>query len=172
MLDMYGHYRLEFDLRKLGIGILTDGLIDCEYVAEDELEKYSDEYCDMICQAYNAIPDLQNYYGKMSAPPINNLISFIMMENDIMTKVLGLKEQQWSEEMEWRKVFEFKNKDEIRYHEGKPYLEYYLDKKLLTGITVFYTNGCMNEAQSDAIDIQDYIKARGYNARVRIEAFG
>lgn len=30
--------------------------------------------------------------------------------------------------MEWRKVFEFKNKDEIRYHDGKPYVEYYLDK--------------------------------------------
>lgn len=172
MLDVYGYYRLEFDLRSLGVGILTGGLIDCEYVAESELEEYADEYCDMICKTYNSIPDLQKKYGKVSAPPINNLISFIMMETDIMSKVLGLKELQWSEEMEWRKVFEFKNKDEIRYHEGKPYLEYYLDKQLLTGITVFYSDGHKDEAPNDADDIQKYIKARGYHAKVRIEVFG
>lgn len=171
MLEKYGRYRLEFDLRKLGVGILTGGLIDCEYVPEDELEGYADEYCDMICQTYNSIPDLQKRYGKVSGPPINNLISFIMMENDIMTKVLGLKEQQWSEEMEWRIVFELKNKDDIKYHEGKPYLEYFLDKQLLTGITVFYTHGCMDEVRRDADDIQKYILERGYKAKVEIEAF-
>ena len=168
----YGHYRLEFDLRELGIGILTGGLIDCEYVPENELEEYADEYCEMICQTYNSIPELQKKYGKLSAPPINNLISFLMMENDIMTKVLGLKEQQWSKEMEWRKVFEFKKQADIHYHDGKPYIEYYLDKQFLTGVTVFYTNGCLYEAQNDADNIQKYISEREYNARVKIEAFG
>lgn len=172
MLDKYGHYRLEFDLRKLGVGILTDGLIDCEYVPENDLEEYADEYCEMICQTYNSIPYLQKKYGKMSEHPINNLFSFIMMENDIMTKVLGLKEVQWSEEMEWRKVFELKNIDDIRYHNRKPYIEYYLDKQLLTGITVFYSNGCLKEAQCDADEIQKYISEKDYNAKVKVEAYG
>ena len=171
MLEKYGHYRLEFDLRKLGIGILTDGLIDCEYVAEGELKGYADEYCDMICNTYNSIPTLQKKYGKMSASPINSLVSFIMMENDIMTKVLGLKEQQWSEEKEWRKIFELKDKSAIRYHEGKPYVEYYLDKHYLTGITVFCFPELQDYAQNEAIDIQKYISERGYNATVRVEVF-
>ena len=93
------------------------------------------------------------------------------MENDIMTKVLGLKEQQWSEEMEWRKVFTFKKDSEIHHYEGKPYIEYYLDKHFLTGITVFYKNGGLEEAQSYADDIKKYILERGYNAKVRIERF-
>ena len=38
MLDEYGRFRLEFDLRKIGIGILSGGLVDCEYVAENELK--------------------------------------------------------------------------------------------------------------------------------------
>lgn len=42
MLEMYGNWRLKLDLRKIGIGILTGGLIDCEYVAEDELKEYAD----------------------------------------------------------------------------------------------------------------------------------
>ena len=167
----YGHYRLEFDLRELGIGLLTDGLIDCEYVPEKKLEQYANEYCEMICHTYNSIPDLQKKYGKTSAPPINNLIPFIMMENDIMTKVLGLKEQKWSEEMEWRKIFTFKNDSEIHYYEGKPYIEYYLDKHFLTGITVFYKKGGLEEAQNDSDEIRSYISERGYDARVKVEAF-
>ena len=38
MLDVYGRYRLEFDLRKVGIGILSEGLVDCEYVDANALE--------------------------------------------------------------------------------------------------------------------------------------
>ena len=94
-----------------------------------------------------------------------------MMELDIIGKVLGLKEQKWSEEMEWRKVFEFKNKDEICYHEGKPYLKYYLDKHFLTVITIFYEDGGLTEAQEDADEIRSYITERGYHAKVCVEVF-
>ena len=87
MLDEYGHYRLECDLRQIGVGVLTDGLIDCEYVAKGELEKYADEYCEMICKKYQSIPDLQKKYGKYSVPSINNLMSFFNMELDIIQKV-------------------------------------------------------------------------------------
>ena len=170
MLEKYGSYRLEFDLRNLGVGILTGGLIDCEYVPEDELEGYANEYCNMICQTYNSIPDLQKRFGKVSGPPINNLISFIMMENDIMTKVLGLKEQQWSEEMEWRIVILFKNNEShIHYYQGKPYMNFYLDKTKLTGITVFCSNDNKDQAQRDADDIRKYISERGYKAKVIVE---
>lgn len=170
MLDVYGRYRLEFDLRRIGIGILSDGLVDCEYVAESELEEYANEYCDMICRTLHSIPTLQEKYGKMSAPPINNLIDFLMMEMDIMDKVVCLKEQRWSEEREWRKVFELK-KDEIHYHEGKPYVKYYLDKHFLTGITVFYKNGGLTEAQKETDDIEKYLSERGYKATVQVEFF-
>ena len=131
MLDMYGCYRIEFDLRKLGIGILTGGLIDCEYIAETELESYANDYCDLICQTYNSISALQQKCGKISDLPINNFISFIMMENDIMTKVLSLKEKKWSEEKEWRKVIEFKDDVEVLVHNGKPYANSILIKHSL-----------------------------------------
>ena len=172
MLDEYGYYRLEFDLRQVGVGVLTQGLIDCEYLAEKELEEYADEYCKMICATYQSIPDLQKKYGKMSAPPINNLVSFIMMELDIMQKVFCLKEQKWSDESEWRKVFSLKPDDaNVQYCNGKPYLNYYLDKNLLTGVTVFYMNGGFERAQKDADEIRCYISERGYKADVMVERF-
>lgn len=173
MLDEYGHYRLELDLRQIGVGVLSDGLIDCEYVAAEELEEYADEYCKLICETYQSIPDLQKRYGKMSAPPINNLIGFIMMELDIMQKVFCLKEQKWHDEVEWRKVFSLKADDgNVLYCNGKPYVEYYLDKKYLTGITVVCSPDTKGGAQKDADDISNYISERNYKATVRVEVYG
>lgn len=167
----YGRYRLEFDLREIGVGLLAGGLIDCEYVAESELEDYADEYCEMISSKFNSIPALQEKYGKGGAHVFANLADFFMMENDIMTKVFGLKEQHWSEEKEWRKVFELKPKEAIRYNNGKPYINYYLDKTMLTGITVICSPETMDSAQKDVVDISSYISERNYNAIVRIEIF-
>ena len=167
----YGHYRLEFDLRKIGVGFLTDGLIDCEYVPQNQLVEYADEYCEMISSTFNDIPKLQKKYGKFSPQVAFNLSHFFMMELDIMSKVVSVKEEKWSEEMEWRKVIQFKNKEEICYHEGKPFLKYYLDKHFLTGITIFYENGGFEKAQVDADEIRNYISEREYQAKVRVEAF-
>ena len=163
MLDVYGRFRLEFDLRKLGIGLLSGGLVDCEYIAENELEEYADEYCEMISNTLVSIPKLQEKYGMMSAPPINNLFDFLMMEMDLMAKVICLKEQKWSEEKEWRKV---------HYLNGKPYVEYYLDKSFLTGITVFCSSVTFDKARRDADEITDFISERGFNADVKVGLFG
>ena len=172
MLDEYGYYRLEFDLRQIGVGVHTGGLMDCEYVAAEEIEEYADEYCEMICGTYQSIPGLQKKYGKMSAPPINNLIGFIMMELDIMQKAFCLKEQKWSGEREWRKVFSLKTDEgSVLYCNGKPYVNYYLDKHLLTGITVFYLDDSFEKSQEDADEIEKYIMERGYEAKVRTERF-
>lgn len=169
MLDVYGHVRMEFDLRKLGIGILHSGLINCEYIAESELEEYADEYCYLICKTYNSIPSLQKKYGKVSTPPIEKLINFIMMENDIMTKVLGLKEMKWSEEKEWRKVIELKNGVEVLTHNGKPYTKYYLDKSFLTGVTMFCTSDTADVTRNEVNEIIQYLSDRDYQAIVRLE---
>lgn len=171
MLDVYGHFRLEFDLRKLGIGVLTGGLVDCEYVSKNELEGYADEYCEMISSTLNSIPKLQEEYGKLSTPPINKLIEFIMMEMDIMAKVICLKEQKWSEEKEWRKVFELKPKDSIHYYKGKPYMECYLDKSTLTGITVFSTTDTLDKANADVENIARFISDRDYKAGIRVKVY-
>ena len=144
--------------------------IDCEYVSESELKEYADEYCEMITSTFNSIPILQKTFGKFSVPPVNTLADFFMMENDIMTKVLGLKEQQWHEEKEWRKVFELKTDNtEIFYHEGKPYVEYFLDKTKLTGITVFCSSSTYDKAQKDADTISRYISERYFDTKVRVE---
>lgn len=171
MLDVYGHFRLEFDLRKIGIGILTDGLINCEYVAEDELEEYADEYCEMISNTLISIPKLQEQYGKTSSLPVNNLIEFLMMEQDIIAKVFCMKELKWRDEQEWRKVLELKSNESIHYYNGKPYMEYYLDKSTLTGITVYCTTDTMDKAKADATSLTHYITERGFNAEVRVEVF-
>ena len=172
MLDVYGRYRLEFDLRKVGIGILSEGLVDCEYVDANELEEYADEYCTLINGTLKSIPELQKKYGKTSAPPINNLIEFLMMEQDIIAKVFCLKELKWSDEQEWRKVFELKPNDtNTHYLNGKPYVEYYLDNSFLTGITVFCTSETLDKAREDADEIYNYISERGYKADVRVEIY-
>lgn len=171
MLDVYGRYRLEFDLRKLGIGVLTEGLVDCEYVSENELKEYADEYCEMISSTISSIPVLQEKYGKTSAPPINNLFHFLMMEMDIMAKVISLKELKWSQEKEWRKVIELKKGAEVYVFNGKPYTKFYLDKIFLTGITVFCTPDALDKAYDDANEIKEYISKRGYSAKVMVEVF-
>ena len=171
MLDEYGHFRLEFDLRKIGIGFLTGGLVDCEYVAESELEEYADEYCEMISAKFNSIPALQEKFGKVSAQPFNSLIEFFMMELDIMAKVVCMKDKKWGDEKEWRKVFELKHDNNVLYHDGKPYIQYYIDKAMLTGITVFCSSKTTDKAQKNADDILQYIAERGYNAKVQVEIF-
>lgn len=171
MLDVYGHFRLEFDLRKIGIGILADRLIDCEYVDANALEEYADEYCALISSTFKSIPELQKKYGKTSAPPINNLIEFLMMEQDIIAKVFCMKELKWKDEQEWRKVLELKSNESIHYYNEKPYMEYYLDKSTLTGITVFCTTYTLDKAKTDATSLTNYITERGYNAEVRVEVF-
>ena len=172
MLDIYGRYRLAFDLRKTGIGILSDGLIDCEYVDVNQLEEYADEYCSLISNTLKSIPVLQKKYGITSAPPVNNLIEFLMMEQDIIAKVFCMKELKWRDEQEWRKVFELKANDpKIQNLNGKPYLEYYLDKSFLTGVTVFCTSDTLDKARKDADEINIYISERGYKTDVRVEIY-
>ena len=172
MLEKYDSYRLEFDLRAIGVGFLSGGLVDCEYEPISQLEAYANEYCKMISSTFSFIPDLQAKYGKFSQQALNNVVSFIMMENDVMQKVFCLKEKQWSDEREWRLVFELKHDDSnIRYQNGKPYIEYYLDKSLLTGITVICSKDNKDQAQKDAYDIKKYVSDRGYNAKVRVEVF-
>lgn len=168
----YGHYRLEFDLREIGTGLLTNGFVDCEYVPKNQLKEYADEYCEMISYTFNDIPKLQKKHGKFSPQVIFNLSHFFMMELDIMSKVVSVKEEKWNEEKEWRKVIQFKNNDpHIQYCQGKPYVNFYLDKKLLTGITVFYKNGGFAEALGDADEIGKYILERGYKAKINVELF-
>jgi hypothetical protein len=140
-------------------------------VSKSELDEFADEYCEMISKTFNSIPSLQEKYGKYSPYVFANLGDFFMMEIDIMRKVFCLKEQQWNEEREWRLVFGLNENTDIHYHNRKPYVEYYLDKTKLTGITVFCTAGTLDEAQIDADDINEYILERGYNAKVNVEVF-
>jgi hypothetical protein len=171
MLD-YGHYRLEFDLREIGVGVLTNGLVDCEYVPQNQLVEYADEYCEMIRCTFNDIPKLQKKFGKFSPQVVFNLSHFFMMELDIMSKVVSVKEEKWNEEREWRKLVQFKNnKPHIHYYQGKPYMNFYLYKNMLTGITVFSSKKNKDQAQKDANDIKKYVSDRGYNANVRVEVF-
>lgn len=168
----YGHYRIELDLREIGVGLLTNGFVDCEYVPKDQLEEYADEYCEMISSTFNDIPKLQEKYGKYSPQVFFNLGHFFMMELDIMSKVVSVKEEKWKEEKEWRKVIQFKsNESHIHYWQGKPYVNWNLDKTKLTGITVFCSNDNKGQAQRDAEDIKKYISERGYKAKVRVEVF-
>lgn len=168
----YGHYRLEFDLREIGVGVLTNGLVDCEYVPQSQLVEYADEYCEMISSTFNDIPKLQKKYGKFSPQVAFNLSHLFMMELDIMSKVVSVKEEKWNEEKEWRKLIQFKkHESHIHYYQGKPYMNFYLDKNMLTGITVFCSKENKDQAQKDANDIKKYVSDRGYNAEVRVEVF-
>ncbi len=81
-----------------------------------------------------------------------------------------MKEEKWKEEKEWRKVIQFKNNEShIHYYQEKPYINFYLDKTKLTGITVFCSNDNKDQAQRDADDIRKYISKRGYKAKVIVE---
>ena len=59
----------------------------------------------------------------------------------------------------------------IRYYNGKPYVEYYLDKAKLTGITVICSPDTIDEARQDTEGIRKYIYDRGYKADVKVEVF-
>lgn len=168
----YGHYRIELDLREIGVGLLTNGFVDCEYVSKSQLEEYADEYCEMINSTFNNIPKLQEKYGKYSPQVFFSLGHFFMMELDIMSKVVSVKEEKWKEEKEWRKVIQFKNNEpHIHYYQGKPYVNFYIDKTKLIGITVFCSKNNRDSAQIDAEVIRRYKSERGYKAKVEVEVF-
>ena len=54
----------------------------------------------------------------------------------------------------------------------KPYVECYLNKKYLTGITVICSPDTKGRAQKDADGILNYISERNYKAIVGVEVFG
>lgn len=60
----------------------------------------------------------------------------------------------------------------IHYCNKKPYVEYYLDKKYLTGITVICSPNTKGGAQKNADDISNYISERYFDALVGVEVFG
>ena len=125
-----------------------------------------------IHQKYCGIPVFEFKEKKTPTLDATKLkVDLKQMELDIMGKVFCLKEQQWSEEREWRKVMTLNDNANIHYHNGKPYVEFYLDKKYLTGITVFCTPDTKDNAQKGVEDIRNYIHDRGYKADVKVEVF-
>lgn len=171
MIEKYGNIRLEFDLRKhVSLGALTGGFMNCEYVAEDELVKYADEYCALLQHQQESIPKLQEMYGKHSPFAFNALGEFLMMEMDIMYKVFTIKEKKWSEEKEWRQVLQLNEGDsDIKLTpDGRPYKEFFLPKEALTGVTILYQQepfAITNEKQ----DLEIFLKGNGYKVPLKTQ---
>lgn len=86
-----------------------------------------------------------------------------------MSKAVGLKEQKWCEEREWRKVIELKTGVEVLQHKGKPYCKYYIDKSYLTGITVFAMQESFDNARKEKKELTAFLSDKGYSAKVRVE---
>lgn len=171
MIEKYGNIRLEFDLRKhVSLGPLSGGFMNCEYVAEDELVAYADEYCALLKHQQESIPKLQEKYGTHSSFAFNALSGFLMMEMDIMYKVFTIKEKNWSEEKEWRQVLLLKEDDkDIKYTpDGRPYKEFYLPKEALTGVTILYQKEPF-EFIKDKQELDFFLKSKGYNVKVKTQ---
>lgn len=157
MISKYGRYRLEFDLRgHVSHGPFTGGFMMCEYVCTDELEAYADEFCDCI-----------THYIQLAPENVGALMEAVSMEYDAMYKVFTIKEEQWSNEKEWRQIVHLKEGEEDVYYtkEGKPYKNYYFPKEALTGVTIFCKS---NEDYSSEIQkIKSFLKLQGYDVPVR-----
>lgn len=171
MIEKYGNIRLEFDLRKhVSLGALTGGFMNCEYVAEEELVEYADEYCALLIHQQESIPKLQEKYGTHSSFAFNAIGEFLMMEMDIMYKVFTIKEKKWSEEKEWRQVLQLNEGDsDIKQTpDGRPYKEFFLPKEALTGVTILYQQEPFKNI-AEKSELESYLKDKGYNISVKTE---
>lgn len=169
MIEKYGNIRLEFDLRKhVSLGALTGGFMNCEYVAEEELVEYADEYCALLQHQQKSIPIRQEQYGTHSPIATDALLGFLMMEMDIIYKVFTIKEKKWSEEKEQRQVLQLKGGDaDIKLTPGgRPYKEFFLPKEALTGVTILYQQKPF-ENIAEKSELESYLKDKGYDISVK-----
>lgn len=170
MIKKYGNIRLEFDLRKHVSLRVFGGFMNCEYVVEDEMVEYADEYCALLQHQQESILKLQERCGKQSPFAFNALGEFLMMEMDIMSKVFTIKEKKWSEEKEWRQVLQLKEGDsDIKQTpDGRPYKEFFLPKEALTGMTILYQQEPFKNI-AEKSELESYLKDKGYNVSVKTE---
>lgn len=171
MIEKYGSIRLEFDLREhVYLGPMTGGFMNCEYVAEDEMVEYADEYCALLQHQQESIPKLQELYGKHSPIAFGAVGEFLMMEMDIMYKVFTIKEKKWSEEKEWRQVLQLNEGDsDIKLTpDGRPYKEFFLPKEALTGVTILYQQEPF-DLFAEKRELESFLKEKGYNVPVKTQ---
>lgn len=171
MIEKYGNIRLEFDLRKhVSLGALTGGFMNCEYVAEDEIVEYADEYCALLKHQQDSIPKLQEKYGVHSPFAFNAMADFLMMEADIMYKVFTIKEKKWSEEKEWRQVLQLREGDtDVKLTpDGRPYKEFFLPKEALTGVTILYQQEPFRYMDVKH-ELEPFLKEKGYNVPLKTQ---
>lgn len=157
MMKKYGHIRMEFDLRN-NIPTELFGYIDCEYVSENNLEEYINDYCVFVKQKCKNL----NHW--------DNFLSFLMLEIDIMLKVFSIKEEKWREEKEWRIIEQLKEDDSDIYltSNGKPYKKSYFSKDVLIGITILYDKDPFG-FEAEKIELENYLKEKGYNIPIKMQ---
>ena len=124
MLKKYGHYRLEFNLNCCVDVGLFGGLVDCEYVPQNRLKDYANDYCMLM---RNKLDEIKKYNKEDCISLILaslDITSFIGYEMDVLAKVFSIKEVKWREEKEWRLVNSLEdNKSNVCYTaDAKPYI--------------------------------------------------
>lgn len=166
MIDEYGRFRLEFDLRNfLHIGLNEHGFIDCEYIDKEDLGKYSEDYTTMLKNYFERISQSNEKSNITTSSPSIDIVGVKMMLdilNDLKYKVFALKTRKWEEEKEWRIIVSLKetDSDTLWTESGKPYKEIYLPKEALTGITIFFDQSNGSVALSEYKEIENFLRER------------
>lgn len=138
MMDTYGHFRLNFDLRKVETFGITN-FLDCEYVNKEELDEYGTDYATAYRSNYEELYAKRKSPERYSMSNIDKAKNLIMMDIDLVRKPLIIKETRWQDECEWRKIIEIKdNDDDIYYFEGKPFKKVYYPTSSLIGVTYLF----------------------------------
>lgn len=140
MLEEYGSYRLDFDLRNLQLDEVFWDLCNCEYVKRSEISQYASELAIDLEKRFNRLSLLKETPDNSSVELMLEVQSIIHFDIDILRKVFLIKEQKWQSESEWRIIREIKPADcRIQYRDtdGAPYIMEYLPASSLRSITVF-----------------------------------
>lgn len=160
MLDKYGCYRLDFDLTDVETFGFTD-FLDCEYVKFEDLEDYANEYAQTVFSKYSYLLNNKDRYPKSDPRLINPVLAFLMMDIDLCRKPLIVKEWQWHNEREWRKIIQLiDDDDDIHYTpEGKAYKNVYYPLNSLTSITVLAKEKERDEIYKRILELQTFLQS-------------
>ena len=153
MLNEYGHFRLEFDLRSYKN---KSDIHECTYFKENDIDELVAHYCSVFDRDWQLISGEQK--------DINALCDYLLEGMSAVMSIPLLKHQdKWEEEKEWRHVLHQQTTDDRMLR-----MKVYYPASALTGITCFITDDKKSEELKFYYNIKNRVETKNWNTQVKL----
>ena len=161
MLNEYGHFRLEFDLR---LYKNKSDIHECTYFKEEDIDELVQHYCSVFDR------DWQLISGEHK--DINALCDYLMEGMSAIMSIPLLKHlDEWGEEKEWRHVLHQQPMDDriFTMPDGTLRMKVYYPASALTGITCFTTEAKKSGDLPFYYKIKHWVEVNKWETQVKLK---